>query len=115
VSTGAQNDLQRATDMARHMVTQYGMSERLGVGTFEEPRVNPFLNMQGAGRAREYSERTAQTIDDEIGTILGDARTRVRETLTKRRAALDAMAKQLLEKEVIDRPTLEQLLASHPA
>ena len=115
VSTGAQNDLQRATDLARHMVTQYGMSERLGVAAFEEPRANPFLNVQGGGWGREYSERTAEAIDDEITTILGDARARARDTLTKRRAALNAMAKLLLEKEVIDRPTLEQLLASHPA
>ncbi len=115
ISTGAQNDLQRVTDLARHMVTQYGMSETLGLVTFEEPRSNPFLNFPGAGRSREYSEKTAQAIDDEIRTIVADARERVRETLTKRRAALDALAKLLLEKEVVDRQGLEALLASHPA
>ena len=115
VSTGAQNDLQRVTDLARHMVTQYGMSETLGLVTFEEPRSNPFLNVSGAGRSREYSEKTAQAIDDEIRRIIGDARERVRETLTKRRAALDALAKLLLEKEVVDRQGLETLLAKHPA
>ena len=71
VSTGAQNDLQRVTDLARHMVTQYGMSETLGLVTFEEPRTNPFLNAAGAGRSREYSEKTAQAIDDEIRGIIG--------------------------------------------
>jgi cell division protease FtsH len=115
ISTGAQNDLQRVTDLARHMVTQYGMSETLGLVTFEEPRTNPFLNIAGSGRSREYSEKTAQAIDDEIRTIVADARERVRETLTKRRAALDAMAKLLLEKEVIDRQGVEALLAQHPA
>jgi cell division protease FtsH len=115
VSTGAQNDLQRVTDLARHMVTQYGMSETLGLVTFEEPRTNPFLNVSGAGRSREYSEKTAQAIDDEIGAIIGAARERVRETLTKRRAALDALSKLLLEKEVVDRQGLEALLAKHPA
>jgi cell division protease FtsH len=115
VSTGAQNDLQRATDLARHMVTQYGMSERLGLVTFEEPRTNPFLTLQGTGRGREYSEQTAQTIDDEIGTLLADSRARVHETLTKRRPALDALAKLLLEKEVVDRQELESLLAKYPA
>jgi cell division protease FtsH len=115
ISTGAQNDLQRVTDLARHMVTQYGMSETLGLVTFEEPRTNPFLNIAGSGRSREYSEKTAQAIDDEIRTIVADARERVRETLTKRRAALDAMAKLLLQKEVIDRQGLEALLAQHPA
>jgi len=115
ISTGAQNDLQRVTDLARHMVTQYGMSETLGLVTFEEPRTNPFLNVAGSGRSREYSEKTAQAIDDEIRAIVADARERVRETLTKRRAALDAMAKLLLEKEVIDRQGVEALLAQHPA
>ena len=115
VSTGAQNDLQRVTDLARHMVTQYGMSETLGLVTFEEPRTNPFLNVSGAGRSREYSEKTAQAIDDEIRAIIGAARERVRETLTKRRAALDALAKLLLEKEVVDRQGLEALVAKYPA
>jgi cell division protease FtsH len=115
ISTGAQNDLQRVTDMARHMVTQYGMSETLGLVTFEEPRTSPFLSFPGGGRGREYSEKTAQAIDEEIQALIGDARTRVRETLTKRRAALDALAKLLLEKEVVDRAALEELLAKHPA
>jgi cell division protease FtsH len=115
ISTGAQNDLQRATDLARHMVTQYGMSETLGLVTFEEPRTNPFLNVAGTAAGREYSEKTAQTIDDEIRAIVRDARERARDTLTKRRAALDALAKVLLEKEVIDRQGLDALLAQHPA
>jgi cell division protease FtsH len=76
ISTGAQNDLQRVTDLARHMVTQYGMSDTLGLVTFEEPRTNPFLNVSGAGRSREYSEKTAQAIDDEIRTIVAEARER---------------------------------------
>jgi cell division protease FtsH len=115
ISTGAQNDLQRLTDLARHMVTQYGMSETLGLVTFEEPRSNPFLNVLGAGRSREYSEKTAQAIDDEVHAIVANARERVRETLTKRRSALDALAKLLLEKEAVDRQGLETLLARHPA
>jgi cell division protease FtsH len=115
ISTGAQNDLQRVTDLARHMVTQYGMSDTLGLVTFEEPRSNPFLNMPGTGRSREYSEKTAQAIDEEIHTIIGGARDRVRQTLTKRRGALDALAKLLLQQEVVDRATLQDLLAKHPA
>jgi len=114
ISTGAQNDLQRVTDLARHMVTQYGMSDSLGLVTFEEPRTNPLLGVAAAGRGREYSEKTAQTIDEEIRTIVGDARTRVWQTLTGRRAALDALAKLLLEKEVVDRQGLETILAQHP-
>jgi cell division protease FtsH len=110
VSTGAQDDLQRATDMARLMVTQYGMSEQLGLATFEEPRSSPFLNIARPQRVREYSEQTAQTIDEEIRKLLADAHTRVEQTLAGRRNDLDALAKLLLEKEVVDRETLTQLL-----
>jgi cell division protease FtsH len=110
VSTGAQDDLRRATDMARLMVTQYGMSEHLGLAAFEEPRTSPFLNVAVAQRAREYSERTAEAIDAEIGKILADAHGRVNDTLTSRRDALDRLAKLLLEREVVDRETLTRLL-----
>jgi cell division protease FtsH len=111
VSTGAQDDLQRATDMARLMVTQYGMSEHLGLATFEEPRTSIFLNIQKPQRVREYSEQTAQAIDEEIRKLLADAHTRVEQTLASRRSELDALAKLLLEKEVVDREALTQLLA----
>lgn len=112
VSTGAQNDLQRATDMARHMVAQYGMSEQLGLATFEEPRNAAFLNIPGPQGQREYSEQTAQTIDQEVQKLLNDAHHRVKQTLTAKRATLESLAKLLLEKEVIDRATLDQLLGT---
>ncbi len=115
VSTGAQNDLQRATDMARHMVTHYGMSERLGLATFEEAPVSPFLEGGPARASHAYSERSAQAIDDEVRRLLEEARKRVVETLTVRRDALDALARELLEKEVVDRPTLERLMAGGAA
>ncbi len=110
ISTGAQNDLQRATDLARHMVTQYGMSERLGLATFEEPRTSPFLNILMPQGQREYSERTAQAIDEEIQKLLKESHTRVEETLISKRSILESLAKLLLEREVIDRATLDQLL-----
>jgi cell division protease FtsH len=110
ISTGAQNDLTRATDMARHMITQYGMSEALGLVTFEEPR-SPYLRMPGADGHREYSEATARTIDTEIRSILDQAHARVRDTLTAKREVLETIAALLLEQEVVDRATLEKLLA----
>jgi cell division protease FtsH len=110
VSTGAQDDLQRATDMARLMVTQYGMSEHLGLATFEEPRASAFLNISKPQGVREYSEQTAQAIDEEIRKLLDDAHTRVEQTLAARRGELDALGKLLLEKEVVDREALTQLL-----
>ncbi|TAK08928.1 MAG: ATP-dependent metallopeptidase FtsH/Yme1/Tma family protein [Candidatus Manganitrophaceae bacterium] len=113
ISTGAQNDLQRATDMARHMITQYGMSDDLGLATFEEPRPSPYLNVPSAPGQRAYSERTAQSIDDEVKKLLDEAHVRVRKTLTAQRATLESLAKLLLEKEVVDRTTLDNLLKTH--
>jgi len=115
VSTGAQDDLQRATDMARHMITQYGMSERLGQVTFDAPRSGAFLSVPDAAPRENYSEETARLIDEEIARLINEAHTRVRRTLTEKRAALDALAGLLLEHEVVDRAALEQVLRSRPA
>jgi cell division protease FtsH len=110
ISTGAQDDLQRATDLVRHMVTRYGMSETLGLATFEAPRQGLFLTPYPAGE-REYSEETARAIDGEIRKLLEAAHGRVRETLTAKRGVLDALAKLLIEQEVVDRAALTRLLA----
>jgi cell division protease FtsH len=110
VSTGASDDLRRATDIARHMITQYGMSETLGLATFEEPRQALFLPVP-SGQPREYSERTAETIDAEIQQMLNAAHERVRTTLGAKRATLEAVAKRLIQQEVVDRAVLVQLIA----
>ena len=110
ISTGAQDDLQRASDMARHMVARYGMSEALGLATFDAPRQALFLDVPSMAQ-REYSEETARKIDAEISQLLETAHERVRETLGKKRVLLDALAKQLIEKEVVDRAALAQLIA----
>ena len=110
ISTGAQDDLQRATDMARHMVTQYGMSERLGQVTFDAPRGATYLALPEPTRRDGYSEETARAIDEEIARLVKEAHERVRATLTEKRALLDVLAKHLLEHEVIDRATLDELL-----
>jgi cell division protease FtsH len=110
ISTGAQDDLQRATDMARHMVARYGMSEALGLATFDAPRQALFLNVPSMAQ-REYSEDTARRIDAEIEHLLETAHGRVRETLGKKRAILETLAKRLIEKEVLDRAALVQLIA----
>ena len=82
------------------------------MATFEEPRTAAFLNVPLPRGGRAYSERTAQTIDDEIGTLLADAHGRVTDTLRARRAQLAALAKLLLEKEVVDRATLDGVLGT---
>jgi cell division protease FtsH len=111
VSTGAQDDLQRATDMARHMVARYGMSETLGLATFEISRQALFLNVPSMPQ-REYSEETARRIDDEIRALLAAAHGRVHETLSAKRETLTSLAKLLIEKEVVTREDLTALLAS---
>jgi cell division protease FtsH len=109
VSTGAQDDLQRATDIARHMITRWGMSETLGLGTFEEPDRAPFLPGHGIP-PREYSEDTARAIDAEIRRFLDAAHARVLETLTARRPALEMLAKLLIDHEVVDGEQLGRLV-----
>ena len=110
ISTGAQNDLQRATDMARHMITQYGMSERLGHVTFDTPHPSAFLNIADVQQHAAYSEQTAQLIDQEIAKLIGEAHERVTRTLTEKRALLNALAQLLLKQEVVDRAALDAVL-----
>jgi cell division protease FtsH len=109
ISTGAQNDLQLATDMARHMVTQYGMSQRLGLASFEENSA-PSLYPAGLSERRPYSEQTAQAIDSEIVKLLADSRERVRATLIEKRDLLDELARALLAHETLDRAALDGLI-----
>jgi cell division protease FtsH len=110
VSTGAQNDLQMATDLARHMVTQYGMSERLGLAAFEQG-AGSMPYGPATGSHRDYSERTARLIDADIARLLDEAHERVRATLRERRGLLDTLAHALLEKETVDREALDALIA----
>jgi cell division protease FtsH len=109
-STGAQNDLQRATDLVRHMVTQYGMSEALGPTALETRPSSTYISDTLTPTRHEYSEHTAQRIDMEIQTLLQAAEQRVRTTLTERRIQLEALAKLLLQQETVDRETLTKLL-----
>ena len=113
VSTGAQDDLQRATDLARDMVARYGMSETLGLATFEEPRRALFLEIPALPR-QEYSDETAWRIDGEIRRLLTDAHTRVLETLSARRDTLERVAGMLIEQEVVDREALGRVLSYVP-
>ncbi|MBI2998060.1 MAG: ATP-dependent metallopeptidase FtsH/Yme1/Tma family protein [Deltaproteobacteria bacterium] len=109
VSTGAQNDLQRATEIARTMVTQFGMSEKVGLVSLEGPRTPTFLPIPTQA-PKEYSEETARVIDEEVKKILSEVHTKVRELLASYRPALDELAKLLLEKEVVERPELQAIL-----
>jgi len=116
VSTGAQNDLQQASDMARHMVTHYDMSEALGLATYDTRPAALYLDGPARPEQCNCSERTAEVIDSEVRRLLDEARERVSITLTAHRATLEALAAELLEKEVVDRKMLDDLLrATLPA
>ena len=110
VSTGAQNDLERATEIARSMVMDYGMS-RLGRVTFRESSRSAFLS-NGSGdfpRERSHSEQTAREIDEEVKHIIDGSIVKVRHIIEGRRPALEALAQRLIEKEVIDADELKQI------
>jgi cell division protease FtsH len=109
VSTGAQNDLQRATEIARTMVTQFGMSSEVGLVALEGPRQPLFLPVPMPS-VREYSEDTARLIDNEVKKILTDAHGNVTEILAAHRSALEDLAQLLLQKEVVERPELQTIL-----
>jgi cell division protease FtsH len=102
ISTGAADDLGKATDIARHMVTRYGMSEKLGSTVFE-PERNAFLgeNAYGLVKNRDYSEETAQEIDREIRELVAEAYQAATAILTRRRDDLERGAMLLLEKETL--------------
>jgi cell division protease FtsH len=110
VSTGAQNDLSRATDIARAMVKEYGMSDRMGLTAFERPR-NPFLQgEQWMPTEKEYSEKTAAEIDDEVRRILDETHTKTRRIIEEKRDIVDRLANLLLEKEVVGREEFKALM-----
>ena len=110
ISTGAQNDLQRATDIARSMITEYGMSDRLGLVTYESPRQPTFLP-EGYSARQTYSETKATQIDEEITNVMEQTHQRVRGLLSKRREVLDKLARLLSEKEIVQGDELRQMLS----
>jgi cell division protease FtsH len=110
VSTGAHNDLERATELGRLMVTRYGMSERLGLATYGE-RTPLFLKGSGVSGEREYSDTTARAIDEEVSAILDRTHDRVRGLLTAKKAVLVHAATELKRVETLEGDRLKRLLA----
>jgi len=109
ISTGAHDDLTRATETARQMVTRLGMSEKLGAMTFGRQQSFRFLDGQGM-EERNYSEETARTIDAEIRALLEGQHRRATEILTREREVLERMTRRLIEVETLDRGELEAIL-----
>jgi cell division protease FtsH len=115
VSTGAHNDLERATELARLMVMQYGMSEQLGPMTFGGGHQAMFLRGSGLPQEREYSEESARRIDGETRAIIDRIYDRVRDLLTTRKRVLVEAATELKQKETLEGDRLRELLAGEPA
>ena len=109
-SAGAENDLKRATALARRMVTRWGMSERLGPVAYGHDDEQPFLGREMAHEHRTFSEHTAQVIDEEIANILHAAADRAKQILTENRDKLTTIAEALLEKEILDTDEIEALI-----
>jgi len=109
ITTGAENDLQRVTAIARQMVARWGMSERLGAISFSE-REDPFAGTSLATGSREYSEKTATIIDEEVNRIVKWAYDTSVSLLTKHRATLDRVAKELRLHETLDAKQLRKIL-----
>lgn len=113
ISTGAQNDLERCTEIARSMVMDYGMS-RLGRINYRRSTASPFLTGGGGnGHSMTYGEDTAKLIDKEVSRIVEDALTQTREILTQRREVLEAITQRLLEVESIDNTELFRIIKEH--
>ena len=109
ISTGAHNDLQRATDIATSMVKEFGMSEKLGYVTFEKEK-RPLFLPSSLLPTREYSEDTAKQIDEEVKKIVDETYLRVKEILTAKKDKLGELARLLLEKEVVEDTDLKKIL-----
>lgn len=109
VTSGASNDLERATKMAREMVTRLGMSDELGTQVFGEAQHEVFLGRDYADH-QDYSEETARRIDAEVQRIMREAHARAEEILATRRDQLDLMAKVLLERETVEGDAVVALL-----
>jgi cell division protease FtsH len=113
ITTGAENDFEQATDMARRMVTEYGMSEKLGPMSFGK-RHGPIFLGRDLVESRNYSEEVAYEIDQEVRRIIDECYTRARSTLEAHRDKLERIARALLEKETLDAEELDRLVSGQP-
>ncbi len=108
-SSGAEDDLKQATILARRMISQWGMSEKLGPVAFRRGEEHIFLGREMA-QQRDFSEHTAQVIDDEVLELIGELEQKAQEILSQHREQLDALAAALLEKEILESEQIQQLV-----
>jgi cell division protease FtsH len=112
VSSGAEDDLKQATRLARHMVTHWGMSEKIGPVAFRRGEEHIFLGREMT-QQRDFSENTAQIIDDEICSLLKGVEREVADLLQKNRDRLEALAQTLLQKETLEAGEIQSILNQH--
>ena len=111
ITTGASNDLEIATNIARQMVTRYGMSEKLGPRTFGKREEMVFLGRE-ITEQRDYSDRVAEEIDEEVHSLLEEAYALAKKTLTDANDKLHQIAKYLIEHETVEGESLQTLFSS---
>ena len=114
ISTGAQNDLLRATDIARAMVTEWGMSDAVGAINYDGHKRSKFLDIPIGPERGAYAEDTARLIDAEVKRIMSDAHAQARQILTGKRDMLEAVTRRLLEIEVMEGDQLRQMMGIAP-
>jgi cell division protease FtsH len=113
VTSGASNDLQKATEIAKQMIMRYGMSDKLGPRTFGHNHAQPFLGREFS-QEPDYSDEIAQEIDAEIKHIVEDAHATARQILLDHREELDTITNILVERETLEKKEFEQLLDGVP-
>jgi cell division protease FtsH len=110
-SAGAENDIKRATDLARRMVAHWGMSAVIGPVAFHQSEEHPFLGKE-MHEMRQFSEETAHVIDQEVQRFLNEASARAGEILTQHRSQLDLLARELLKREILTKDEMTELLGT---
>ena len=113
ISTGAENDIEKATNIARKMVKEYGMSERLGTVALGHKEELVFLGRE-IGEQKNYSEKTAEAIDEEIRRLIDEGYQKAVEIITEHRDVLDRMARALIQYETLDGDNLERVFRGEP-
>ena len=108
-TTGAQNDIEKATKVARAMVTQYGMSERVGAGQLGGGDSEPFMGMRGAQPSKDFSEASAAIIDEEVAKLINAAHQEAYDVLVENREVLDELVRQLFAKETLNKAEVAEV------
>ena len=114
ITSGASNDIERATDIARAFICNYGMSKKLGTRKYGKNQNQVFLGRDYSDHSKDYSEKTAQHIDEEIQNLIGDAYSEATKILKKYKSKLVEISKLIMEEEVLDAERFLELMGVKP-